>query len=305
MPIFIPTVEECPVARQSKGLIEIDPEILGWLAGAVRKEPDEWLVILLGEYDQGGLHVIVDDVYVPPRQYRTTGTCRVNENENSLEGLPDHIVPRTAGVLHSHHKMGANFSSGQGGDKGPDGVNNTFPMSIVISSSYTPQNEEATLLGFNYDAELKFDAPCGSLLMCKARIVPKGVEDWPFDWQICLPSIKGDVKDLHDCDNHKTAETENSTKYRFEYKKESRCGLVAITSGVRSSVFGSDGTPILEHLPPAARTVFVTNHSSHNMSKKERKRARKWWSNWPARERDKDEQDMDRWAGYDEYYGIK
>lgn len=297
MPIFIPTVEHCPVAKQSQGLIEIEPEIIGWLAGAVHKEPDEWLAILLGEVYRDGLHVIVDNIYVPPKQHRTSGTCRVTEKENSLDGVPEHIIPHIVGVVHSHHKMGAFFS---GGDKAKEGVNSTFPMSIVISSAYTEMEEEAILLGFNYDAELKYDAPCGSLLIAKAKVIPRGVEDWPFRWPPVIPTMGGAVSSLHDCDNHKLEEVSQADRFKYTVRRSSKCGLVTLTTGPRNAVFGANGQPILEKLPPATRE-FTGGGVIHvqGMSKKERKRARKWYSGWSAGKKDDDRDD--EWKNYGEW----
>src|SRR5262245_19735054 len=111
MAFFIQTVERCPIASGSAGVVEIKPEILGMLAGAVQ-DPDEWLVLLLGEVRMRGLHVIVNEIYVPTKQERGGAHCSTKED------LPPQVTSRLVGVLHSHHHFAAEFSPT---DRGKDG----------------------------------------------------------------------------------------------------------------------------------------------------------------------------------------
>lgn len=245
MAFYVPTVTGCPVARQSKGVIEIDPEILTRLAGAVR-DRDEWLVILLGERKQNGLHVIVDNYYVPRKQKRGPATC------STEEPLPESISRDVVGVVHSHNNMAAIFSAT---DKGEGGLNRTFPMSIVISTQYKQEDKECMLLGFAYQAEGRFTLPCGGLGVAQFDVIPLGIEDWPFKSTPRLAShSKGTaVNDLNDC-AHWT-EAEDSTRY--DLKRIGNCGIQETAGHTRHGIFGFDGADILSRLPEAERIVYA------------------------------------------------
>jgi hypothetical protein len=228
---------------------------LGILAGAVR-DRNEWLIVLLGTKNEGGLHIIVDDFYVPPTQHRTGAHCKPYREDlpDPDEYFPPHVMSRMVGALHSHNNMGARFS---GGDLAKDGLCSTFSMNIVIGSSVKSNDEESYYLGFEYQAELHFDLPCGGIGICEAKIVPRGEEDWPLDWGIDRPwitensisrvTIKRDHEDLGDCEEY----VESSDSDRFMYKRDSRCGLVETVPNRRYSIFGSNGRPILTRLPKA------------------------------------------------------
>lgn len=252
MSFFIPTVEKCPIAKETKGLIEIDPGVISKLAGAVW-EKDEWLAVALGEKHRDGLHVIVDGVYVPRGQYRTGGTCRVSKKENSMDTLPKEILRHVVGIVHSHNSMRARFS---GTDTGEGGLNRTFPMSIVISRSFTQCWPEAVSLGFDYEAVVTFEAPCGALMRSPARIIPRGIADWPFMHEVYeAPTTyeeEGETKpliekDLEDCTNYDPSPDSN----KYYLKRIGHCGMSESDLKIIPSVFGQDYDSIVRELPKA------------------------------------------------------
>src|SRR5262245_53156654 len=118
--ITLPTMKSCPIAKESQGIIEIEPWILKAMRGAVR-DKDEWLVVLLGTKKEKGLHVIVDDIYVPPTQHRTSMHCKPYREDTPSPGeeFPRRILSKIVGSAHSHNSMDAKFS---GGDRAVDGV---------------------------------------------------------------------------------------------------------------------------------------------------------------------------------------
>src|SRR5262245_17870992 len=245
MPFQIPVVEKCPIVKATQGLIEIEPRILGWLAGAV-KDKNEWMVLLLGTRSEGGLHIIVDNIYVPPTQHRESShvTPYKDDLPEPHEEFPEWVLARLVGNFHSHNSMGAKFS---GGDLAPDGVCSTFSMSIV-GSTRVEKTPEFHHLGFAYQAIGQFDLPCGALGTCTFAIIPRGVENWPHEYEVIKPLIVEGQQhtDLGDCDEYK--ESEDSDVY--EYRREAQCGLVESSFNTKFSVFGRNGSPILSKLPP-------------------------------------------------------
>jgi len=201
-------------------------------------DKDEWLIVLLGTKQEKGLHIIVDDFYVPREQYRDKAHCRIEDHDP----IPLEIFHKVVGALHSHNSMAARFS---GGDRANDGLCSTFPMSIVIGSSIGKNDQEGYLLGFEYEAELTYELPCGGLGISNARIIPRGVEDWPFLWEVERPETKGLHVYLGDCSEYKESKDSNT----YEYRREAKCGLVETEPNLRSSVFGYNGSRILNALP--------------------------------------------------------
>jgi hypothetical protein len=216
------------------------------LAGAV-KDRDEWLIVLLGDSQEGGLHIVVNDFYVPPTQHRTGSHCKPYRNDfpNPDEEFPPEVTSSMVGCLHSHNSMGARFS---GGDLAKDGICSTFPMNIVIGSSIKEADKESYFLGFEYQAKLHFELPCGGIGVCGANIIPKGVEDWPIPWEV--ERAEGDdieivYENIGDCDEY--LESEDSTPY--SYRRLAKCGIIEKGFNLHKSVFGSNGKTILSQLP--------------------------------------------------------
>jgi hypothetical protein len=171
--------------------------------------------------------------------------------------------------------MGAKFSSG---DRDKDGLCSTFPMSIVIGSSIGLKNEEGHHLGFEYEAEGRFELPCGALGVCEYKIIPRGIEDWPHDWTIWRPDTIGLYDHLGDCSKYK--ETDDSTKY--EYRRHASCGLVENQFNIKTALFGNNGFRILNSLPKPDSPKKSKDHryNSHVVELDSQ-----------------DERDMDRWMG--------
>jgi len=255
MAFKIPTVERCPVARRTIGVIEISPDILADLAGAVSLDRDEWLIALMGERKMNGLHVVVDNYFVPTNQKRASATCSIDQP------LPVNIAKRTVGVLHSHNNMGARFS---GTDRGEGGLNQTFPMSIVISSSVPPKDERADeyrMLGFAYEAEGRFQLPCGSLGVADFRIIPHGYKDWPFMVTPSIPVHAEGTEFPHLSDCQSWDQSPDSTRYTL--KRLAKCGIKEKEGHTRARIFGFDGDNILRRLPEAQKITYV--HGGQNL----------------------------------------
>lgn len=232
------TVTSCPVAKGCQGRIEIDPEILGWFAGAA-EDNLEWLALLLGTATKDGFEVRVENLFVPHEQTRTSGSCDLEDKD-----IPDHIRPLIVGIVHSHHSMGAFFS---GTDRGEDGVNPRFPCSIVISSK--GKRPEEFNLGFGYEAEGRVVLDCGSIGVVKFGVVPSETPDWPHKVEVKRPSHlsfpKKEVATIGDCDNYSLSAESN----RYQSQKTAGCSLRDKETILTPSVFGRDGKPILSLLP--------------------------------------------------------
>lgn len=150
-------VRKCPVVKGTFGRIRMVPEMAAALVGALEAEPNcEWLVILTGQRLAGGLDLLVTGCQVPQEQLRSTGDVDLPEIE-----LPDDCV----GVLHSHHSMGAFFSSTD-----ETKLNPRFPMSIVISTPKSGVLEDVHR-GFSYLAEGRVQLPCGALGIIRYELI--------------------------------------------------------------------------------------------------------------------------------------
>src|SRR2546423_1387749 len=108
-------VTDCPHTRKAQGVVLMSPELISQLAAAVH-DVDEWAILLTGERRRQGYEVEVTG-YRLPLQKRSGGEVMLPEFD-----LESDVV----GVIHSHHKLGAFFSTT---DKTK--LNLRFPMSIV------------------------------------------------------------------------------------------------------------------------------------------------------------------------------
>jgi hypothetical protein len=248
MPFTMTTVHYCPVAKGTQGIIEITPKVIRKLAKAV-KDRDEWLVVGLGTKKENGLYVIVDDLYVPPNQYRDKSHCRITDDDP----IPSRHLPRAVCGIHSHNSMRATFS---GGDKDTDGICSVFSSSIVIGNNISKDDDEGHLLGFEYEAEVTFELPCGALGVCSAKILPSGINWWPLEWTIKRPSIIGSHKSLGDCSEY----THSADSNEYLYKREAKCGLSETEENLKFAVFGDNDNSILKALPKPGPKELPKSH---------------------------------------------
>jgi hypothetical protein len=169
--------------------------------------------------------------------------------------LPDiEEDPDVIGVLHSHHSMGAFFSST---DKTK--LNPKYPVSIVISSRL--DSDEAKLLGFSYEATGFAKLPCGASGQLAYDLEPEDVLEWPF------PAIHGFVVDavfdgLGDCSKARIEVTEIDS-FSISKKVEPTCQMgidPVVSEGFKGAIFGRGGDSIAKLLPPpvSAYTPDIT-----------------------------------------------
>jgi proteasome lid subunit RPN8/RPN11 len=183
----IKVIESCPVTKANVGRMRIQTQLLGEIAGTLKKQIGlEWGAILTGTRSKDGLQVDVTGMLVPKNQIRSAGNV-----EFPKMVLREDVV----GVIHSHHSMGAFFS-------GTDyaSFNNKFPSSIVVSSKVDENNPQEVWLGFSYLAVGQVILPCGNLGSIPFHLEP--LEKVPGWVVMDEPKIKIDVKvtDMGDCD---------------------------------------------------------------------------------------------------------
>jgi hypothetical protein len=304
--IEIQKVVSCPVVKTTVGLIEIVPMVIGQLAGAVW-DKSEWMTIGLGERHEGGLRVVITDLWTPPKQ--TRNGCHVRpyrgDEPTEEERFPDWVLERMVCGIHSHNSMSAKFSGsfnskGDGGDLSSDGICSHYASSIVIA---TPRhtNSESRLLGFEYDAIVYHDLTCGELGASYAKVMPHGVEGWPFSHKIMRSNAKAKLESLGDCPNASRYKTG-----QFTNKLVAICGLETISS-YKPSAFGEDGEPILSQLPaPNSQVPGVAVYRRDNRveigdywnRKKREEDTDKYIKLWEEKDKEED------WARlYDSYLG--
>lgn len=254
--IEIDKVVRCPVVKATKGLIEIAPEVIAQLAGAVY-DKDEWMTIGLGERKEKGLHVVITELWTPPKQIRRSSHVRPYRGDEPTEEemFPNYVLERMICGIHSHNTMSARFSGSHGskdsGDLSREGICSNYASSIVIA---TPRHgeTESQMLGFEYEAIVSYEMECGELGVSNAMLSPLGVKDWPFDHKVVRPNVVTKLDSLGDCPN--------TLRYRtglYSHKLAASCGLET-TSGYSSAVFGRDSEPIFSQLPnPDHSTVTV------------------------------------------------
>lgn len=222
----VEVVKECPVTRGSSGVMTMTTEHIAMIAGAVR-DKIEWMVLLHGTRSEDGYEVKVDRFTVP-LQYRD-GT--------EVELAQDITLPADCvGVMHSHHSMGAFFSSTDRNELNP-----RFPSSIVVAIAYNN-------LGFNFEICGKVKLPCGALGMVDFDLVVEGVE------RFAAEPVKGQhdpeaVADLKAKDGGLTGCTHrqyiNHPDDQYLAVDSSACGITTGEVIQRPLVFGMDGTDLL------------------------------------------------------------
>ena len=224
-----PTVTNCPVTRASQGTVSMPPELVAELVGTLdRQQGEEWLVLLHGESAKGGLEVRVTGLSVPVEQKR---------HSTEVE-LPEIYSPKNeVGVLHSHHSMGAFFSSTDNKDLNP-----RFDLSIVISDRIV--DGESAWLGFSYQAVGRVRLPCGALGVVPFALNIEGVDYWPCSIAE-LGSVTEPVKDFGDCCHLQT----EAIDPLYE-QVAAKCGAKGEYLQARSAIFGRGSAAISDQLPP-------------------------------------------------------
>lgn len=283
--IEIDKVVRCPVVKATKGLIEIAPEVIAQLAGAVW-DKDEWMTIGLGERKQNGLHVIITELWTPSKQVRRSTHVRPYKDDEPTpeEMFPDWVLERMVCGIHSHNTMRAKFSGAHkskvDGDLSEGGICSNYASSIVIA---TPRysDVESQLVGFEYEAILNYEMGCGELGVVDAKIAPLGVEDWPFNHQVVIPTIDRKAESLGDCPN--------TLRYKvgsFSHRLIAQCGLETDPT-YNASAFGRDGEPILSQLPDPQYPVahVVTYQGGQRVEVKDY---------WKKREEEKEREERER-----------
>lgn len=241
----IETIYNCPVVKGTKGIIRITKDVLRAIAGATRSEKDEWLIVLMGRSENQGLVAIVDDFYVPEDQERFYGHCDIDEEKYPF---PSEVKAKMLGYLHSHHQMEAVFS---GVDTGPKGFNQRGQISIVTSNKIPfqegPLKKFAQLVGFSYQAVMRYKLSCGAFGKSYADIIPDGVANWPLNRGVVRPVGVGTVKHLGDCQRYHAGEGSDD----FQVKREGNCGWHEEEAITRWLIYGADGSEISDLLPRA------------------------------------------------------
>lgn len=226
MGFAIEVVKECPVTRGSSGVLTMTADQVAMVAGAVR-DKIEWMVLLHGQRSEDGYEVRVDRFTVPV-QYRSSG---------EVELAQDIVLPADCvGVMHSHHRMGAFFSSTDTNELNP-----RFPSSIVVAVS-------TNNLGFDYRACGKVQLPCGAMGLVDFWLAVEGVE------RFAVEPVRGehDAEKLVDL-KAKDGGLQGCTHRQYVQHPEDNylavdaaaCGLSSGEVIQRPLVFGMNGADLL------------------------------------------------------------
>lgn len=198
-------VEECPYTRESHGIVRMSPTMIAELAAAVH-DVDEWAIVLQGTREQRGYLVNITG-YRVPEQTRSSG---------HVELPPMDLEPEDVGVIHSHHKLGAFFSTTDTATLNP-----RFPMSIVIAS------KRLQYLGFDYKGTGKVTLPCGARAEVEMFIQPT---EGPVVHEAV--EVAHRAGDLGKCVNY---EDKASDEYHVHYV--AACGLEEVET-LKADAFG-------------------------------------------------------------------
>ena len=252
----IEVVDECPVTKGSSGVLTMTREHIAMIAGAVR-DKIEWMVLLHGERSDDGYEVTVQRFTVPA-QYRSSGEVELAQDIV----LPDDCV----GVMHSHHRMGAFFSSTDRNELNP-----RFPSSIVVAVANNN-------LGFDYRASGKVKLPCGAMGLVDFELAVAGVE------RFAAEAVKGQHADLSKdglkgCTHRYYAVHPENAYLAVD---QTQCGLTVGEEIEMPLVFGMDGAELMAAVvsqtrqPPTRQGSYTTGRT--NLS-----------NYWERRKREQDE----------------
>lgn len=233
----IEVIRKCPVARATFGEIVFKPEAIAQIVGLLAGEGNqEWAAFGWGRVEKEGRSIVVERLTFPA-QDRSSGEVVIEEHNQT---------PELVLVLHSHHGMGAFFSSTDLNELNP-----LYRSSVVVaklgSRSQVPPLEwmpvQWAALGFEYKAVMRVQLPCGSVGEIAAAIrvdselgellhAGLGVEpEWPKTWD-------GDVS-TGDCPH-----VERSDYTSFYDAVRPKCGLDCAPPQVvqKEAIFGSDAS---------------------------------------------------------------
>lgn len=223
-------VSECPYTRQSHGIVRMSPTLIAELAAAVH-DADEWAIVLQGTREQRGYLVNITG-YRVPEQTRSSG---------HVELPPMDLEPEDVGVIHSHHRLGAFFSTTDTATLNP-----RFPMSIVIAS------KRLQYLGFDYKGTGKVTLPCGAGAEVEMFIQPT---EGPTLYEVVEVAHRAD--DLGKC-----VKFVDGASDQYHYKAVAACGLEEVEA-LRADAFGKVDS-LLDQVKVLARpqlTVDQWNNS--------------------------------------------
>ena len=231
-------VKNCPVTRASQGRLTLPPWLIADIVGTLEREKgQEWLIFLHGTRSEDGFEVAIDRITIPQDQKRHSTEVEVGDSDKIEDVL---------GVLHSHHSMSAKFSHTD-----DTKLNPRFDISIVVSENLV--DDESTWLGFSYEAEGGVRLPCGAKGRVSFFIQPKGVEDWPLQYDPVIDVDEGDHS-LGDCCNILMGESERGRFYVDEWPK---CELVPTETHLNWAVLGRGTEDIHKALPkPVSNRVI-------------------------------------------------
>jgi hypothetical protein len=252
-----PPVESCPIVKKTQGVVLMEHWVIAEITGASTEEY-EWTALFLGERDERNLVIKVDNLWIPD-QIRGRGHVKIPDNWKP----PAAIAPDIVGVIHIHPGVHYNSAVGFSGvDTGPGGLNERWPMSMVIGRSLNDKDLEAFVLGISYEIKGRCVLPCGAYGTIDYFLHPaiEGEPDdqWPWPRVVVEPTIykEGvDIQtqpvvgvehpDLADCSRY----TEGGNSNRYLLQREATCGLRETSEWFRHTALGATGEGILHHLP--------------------------------------------------------
>lgn len=233
----IEVIGACPVARTTFGEIVFKPEAIAEIVGLLASEGNqEWAAFGWGRVEKEGRSIVVERLTFPA-QDRSSGEVVIEEHNQTSELVL---------VLHSHHEMGAFFSSTDLNELNP-----LYRSSVVVAKlgsrsqvhSLEWMPEQWTTLGFEYKAVMRVQLPCGSVgeIAGVIRVDSQegrwlherlGVEpEWSKEWD-------GDVS-TGDCPH-----VEKSDYTSFYDAVRPKCGLDCAPPQIvqKEAIFGSDAS---------------------------------------------------------------
>ena len=219
----IEMVEKCPYTPVGTGILRLSHTVIANLAGAI-SDQDEWLALLVGTRSPDGMDITVNELRIP-LQERSHAQCSLVNKEP--------LTPEIVGVVHSHHSMGAFFSTTDDTELNP-----RFPVSIVVARTRAGSSDAERLLGFDYLAEGRAVLPCGRLGIIGFDVLPTPeMKEWP-EAPVKGYTAPDPTVTLHYCP-HKTQKMEG-----FINHCNTKCGVVSTQPA--TAVFGRTGKDFLD-----------------------------------------------------------